>query len=677
MIESRNGLKWLAISVALVILLLPTAVRFSMAQLTPHFNITAIVNVVCPFKVSISGNTLYILPIIRNPDFTYSVNALVSGCPIQPMSGSFYIQNNHGSNLTQQAINYPPSSNTLSISNTIFSSSPSRYIAYARFTYNNFSNSTQLSFSTLAPAVLKISNLSVTSTLTQGSLLTISQDILNNGNLTASNIVLHTTITIPGSNSIIINSTIPNVTPNSQELFEFEINNATAVLGAYKVSEYLGYYDGSNMNTSSTSKTSYTVIAQPASGGQGGGGGGLSPTTIPSPPTSISSVSLISIPILSGVLGLLDMPSYLSMQNTGQYPVWVNISAPNNLSFGSLVISSKSTYLPPNQQLNVQIYVTKSSNALAGIYIVPINVTVSQHGSLPAQETLYNIISIETKTSLPQISTGSITISNNTVFGTLEITNPLSKAIYNSTAYIDIPTTAIRRIADIQLSGAISNITTSNNLLMMEWKVPQLQPNGSVNVYYSIKNVTDPSIFINPSTEFVVPSQTKSAVKVFDIHLPSIQPNGTSPVYISAIYTGQNPGNITLSLSAPYSIIISNQSQTFYVSPNSQINAGFNVTARGDTGTYILTLQVKGRGTNDTYQLPLVVFPTQSAVPLPNGIFAAIPKTVKNFLIYILTAVLVLAAASTAIRWRMHKSRYAPSRVRRLEYIKRQVERED
>lgn len=690
-----------------MVMILVTASTSSSAAVVSNKSVAASVSVVCSFSVSLSTlPTYYILPITYDPNFTYVTNALSHGCSLPDMNGSLYITPNPGSSkIFNKTLTYPPASDTIYVSNNIFPSKASNYTVHVSFSSNNFSNSTSAVMRVVEPALLKISNLSVSpSSPIQGSRLTLSQYISNNGNLAPTNIILHTNIT--GSNSVIsMSSSISNT-----GTYSITLSNATSASGNYTVSDYLTYYDGKNTNTSATFTTDYVVIKKPSS--EKGAGGAAAPP-VPTPPTTISSLSLTSVPVLSGITGRGTLSEYLGMKNSGTSSIWVNVSLPPSPISKLISITPKHAYVLPNESIIMQINVL-NINITPGTYTLPVNISVTRLGSRSINNTLYSIITVSNKSSAPYVSVRSITFHNydRSASGTLYVSNPTGKPIYNVTIYLSIPKAGLA-ISDISMegnktsmpgsifrfqppattrriaaevppaypistfSGTVSNGTGTYTL---EWNVPELPPNSTTPIYYTVDNITNPSVLTNPTVSMMVPTAPTKIFTVSNLNIPPLNTNGSGSIDVSGLYTGETPENITLFLSTPYSVLAQVNSYTLRAYPNSQINAKFNITSNAGPGTYLMGLSIYGYGINQSYQIPMVIPSSPNTSPSPSSEenpSPPLPKPIKNNVLYILLTATVVAVMALVVYKSASRSRYSPRRAHYLSDIKRQIERDD
>src|SRR5271157_5442798 len=106
----------------------------SQAQSTSSNTVQASVTVPCSFSVNlIAVDSEYALPLLSDVAFTYSVNSLGSGsCSLGSLSGTFSLSNSTNS-VYGTTLDYPPSTGSISVSNTLFSSVTSTYAATLTF----------------------------------------------------------------------------------------------------------------------------------------------------------------------------------------------------------------------------------------------------------------------------------------------------------------------------------------------------------------------------------------------------------------------------------------------------------------------------------------------------------------------------------------------------------------
>ncbi len=642
-------------------------------------NVIATVNVFCNFKVSVApSSSMYVLPLTSDINVGYSI-LQTNGCLITSMPGFLNVTNQINYLMSSNSVTYPPGNGTVSVPYMIFENiTHESYTAELALTYANFTNQSYSVFQIVQPAIMSLNGLFATSGIVENSQVTVYQNINRNGFLAPSNMLLHTTITGPGPTNLEMN--VPVASPG---LFSFNVGNASSHTGTYLIKENMTYFNGAVNAVTDTSEYNYTVVA-PSQSSSGGGGG----SALPRSPQNISSVYFTSIPVLSGMIVGASSVSQIGMANKGQYPVWVNLTAPAKSALGSVILSSASLYLQPHTALSVDIAYFINASAAPGSYVIPINVSVTPQGAvLPSKQKLFLMVTAKPKgPQSPQIITSFVLQNSTKATGYIQLVNNLNGSIYNATLEMRIPRSATK-FSSISLAGAPSRLFETNNSYVLSWNISNISK-GNNFVYYTISNVTNPQLILSPSTTFSVPSREQSLLTVFSISIPTFYVNTTENINIASFYTGIRENNITFTLASISGVRIANASQSFDTLPNTYVNPTFPIYKISKSGTYIFTLFISGDGINQSYSLPVVVVSSSGAngVKTSETLATTIPQAepqaainVKGYLAglpFFGVAIVVLSIV-LLVRRRNRSAHYRRERVKDLEELKEHIKRNE
>ena len=669
-----NNLKWEALSLISFMFIFMTATYANGTEI-----LTANVLVPCPFSVSIAtSNNLYILPLTTNITFQYTLSNSICSSYID--SGFLNVTNSRSVPIYSIPVKYQIMNGVIPIPYKPFPNTTSSYSATIAFSSNYFANQSSAAFEVVEPAILRIYNLSASPTISPGSILTISQNITNSGFLSPNNMVLHTEITGPKVLKDVVNTSV-----SSPGFISFTVNGVTSNLGAYHISENVSYYNGASNAISPNVSSAYTVASAASSTSTPSGPPAPSPSKVQEPITIISTALLSSIPLLTGAYAGFAAVSEIELTNMGSLPVWVNMSVPEITEFGSVSISQNSIYLLPSSNLSVQLFYKTNSNVTPGEYVVPINFSVSQIGHRSSSETLFPVLSITNMNDKPSATASSLTFqsASHIASGSIEVSNPYNRTVYNATVSVSIPTVALSNTSSFILSGAVSNITKTELAYVLNWFIPEMPGHASTYVYYYASNVIEPELLSSPETQVSIPSSAQSSLTIFQINIPTFYTGTESSINVSSFYTGQRPENVTYNLVSQPSMIVQNPFQVFRAMPNQEINTEFYVNGAKNPGTYLLTLYIQGTGINKTYSLPVLVLqkpapppPTTNSTPVSPVPLSAL--VLKPDIIYPISAAVAAVVVLTAILFRYRRpAGYDAQRVKRLQELKEHIGRSE
>ncbi len=666
--------------------------------------VVASVNVICPFSLTLTPTApFYVQP--QNIVISYNAVLLGSGCSaLTSVSGDMYVQNsvtNTVYDVESVAINTVTS--TPSTGNVVFNSvltynngafPQSSDVAELTLSSGTSSNSAFSSvFDVIQPANIIVDSLAANpQSATPGSSIGIDSDLVNNGGLAAINTVVNIAVTAPNSLIYTTNQAVGNISPTSNQIELITISgNVFTSTGTYLIQENASYYSTyssgntvyqSNIIYSSNYTTSVSIQNQNSGGG--GGGGGSAPVPPPLPPATIAQVSFASMPLFTDIIAGNSTLQQLGLQNTGNTPIWVNLSVPT-LSFGTIMLSSNSVYLLPYQTLSIGIFIQTNSNVVLGDYYIPISLSVSRSGtSQVSHGTTYIETSLHSPNPLVPTVTRSILLSNSSqnLTSTVQVYNPTNSTIYDALVTIRIPQSSVPAEDYLSYGGAFSSSTLENGTYVITWKIPSLQPGGSAILYYSINNVLDPQTLTDTPVSLSGYTQQASGTgfRIIDISAPTGYINSSASIRVSGIYTGPNATILTLVLIGPTGLYIDKPTQLVSVVPNGAAEATFQVGPFTSAGTQQFQLTVYGNLKNQTYLVPMIVLQqSQSSPPVPvQG-----TKTITIYGFYIgvsaiaILGLIVIGAVTWRIRNSLNRARYDSARAQRLMRMRERVSRDE
>lgn len=646
---------------------------------TSQQSITGTLTVPCVFSVNtISANAIYIQP--QNVVISYTLNALVS-CTTS-LSGNIQVYNSinnivfYTQSLTATNQGQNPTTNTLTINSLIFT--PGSYNAKVYFSGGGVSNFSTAQFQVVTNANIVVSNLVISpNPATAGSILSVTQNTLNDGGAASSNTVIHLTVTGPNGFSSGLTQSIASLASGQSETTYISAPSFTPSPGIYTMIANVSYDTSTGaLAYSNNVIVTYTVTPSTSTGGGSGTSGGIVQGNLPIPTTSIAQVLFPVMPLFTTVIQGNTTLSQLGVTNNGTSYVWVNFT-PQQLPFGYLSVSSSSLYIPPRQTTYIEISFKSGSRDPIGTYILPINVSVAVPGSKPALGSTYLALRIRNITESSPIPLRSTSLQNKSkdIFSQVQVYNPSNITIFDAIISTILPKIIAPDISKFLLSGAVNNITVTNGEYVLTWRIPVLQPHASTFLYYSVRNVSNPQVFIEPITTLTVPSAAQAPLRVFDMKIPTFYVNQPNQISITTLYIGSNVTNVTFDLSAPSSVSVLNPYQAYEAYPNGVISPKFNISGIPNPGTYLLQLSITGIK-NQSFTIPIIVLGQQ---PPPQVIQQN--TGIPSIYLYGALALIVLAVIVILIRRRggigINRVEYRPDRAQKLIRIREQMKRSE
>jgi len=655
--------------------------------------INASVGVTCPFSVTISPQSIYVQE--SGASIPYSIKTLTP-CTTSA-TGNLVVTNSLTSTVYDiipasfSNFGQAPTNGVFTIGPNVLEFGTSDLTFYEASL--NTSNSSTGQFQAIGVANLTMLSVSASPPSAQtNSQISVTVNVLNDGSLAANNIVLYTRISGPNGFIYFANTILSSLSPSQSETSSFSISGVAPSAGTYVVNENATYEtsftEGSNtitINSVSKNFTTSYVITAVSSGSSGGSGLNFLNTSLPEPQANIGSLIFTQMPVLTTIISGNSTITGLGLHNNGTTPIWVNITVPK-FNFGEISLSASSIYLLPRQTVEIEIYFYANQSAPTASYVLPVNYTVTSavisHSSpnIAFKGQFYTGLSI-VKPSFNPVFLRSTTLGpGGSLLTQYTVYNPSNIILLNTLLTTRIPASLVKN-GTIFLTGAMNNLTLSAGEYLLQWKIPSLQPHGTTFLTYSATNVSIPSYFYTPVTSLSVISTNYTALKIFDIRVPTFYVGKQGNISVSALYTGTNQSSITFILSPPLGITVQNQTRRFDAVPNTALNMTYKVNPINDGGTYIFELYVNGLHVNQSYLIPVVALFQSQLVPTTTAGQASqigligMNATESTFFVSI-TGILLFIIAMYIVYTRSTYARYDRDRSERLMRMKQRVKME-
>ncbi len=655
--------------------------------------ITGSVTVPCPFHLSIAPSSpVYVAPTQIKLDYSaYSLmnctTYLAQGNVIVTNSISGYVYNS--TRLSLVGIDTVPQNGVVAFpSNAQMAGTDNGLISLASSTDHNTS-STQ--FLVVTPANLTMSRFSASPNPAQpGAAMTFTSNIVNNGGLTASNVVVHIRITGPNSFSYMAASPVLSLSPGQYEIATIMLTGVSGAPGTYTALENASFNSSyifnsvtyTSPNLYSNNFTIQYSVRQKSPPPPPPSSGGVPPGVTPPPPASVGGVSLAQFPIYMNLFPGNVSLQYIGVANNRSYSQWVNFSPVQQPAFDSIVLSSNSILVAPFSTSYVTMATTISRDAAPGSYLESLNMTVSAPGQ-SSNTMLFYKVNVQQVPTAPALKS-TVVLLNNSRNALISYTaiNPTNSTYTNLLVTTAIPAIALSSTGTIEQIGSIPRSILLNSTYYLEWEINEMAPHSSessISAY--IQNVSRTSYVISPVTSFAqAPAPPlQSIFRLLVLNATPVTVNGTSLIKIEALYTGSSPTNITFNLAPPKEIIVNRTFASLRVQPNQQFGEYFSAGPISTAGTRFLTLYVNVSQQTLTYSIPIVVqLPQVSGGSVQLGIdlvhdeYRAIAIGAILFLIIFS----IVALAGRRISRSKARSFHIRRRFGRLQMIKRRLSAE-
>lgn len=391
--------------------------------------------------------------------------------------------------------------------------------------------------------------------------------------------------------------------PGQSEDMHLQIPQAGMLPGVYWISAYATYMQNGTVYKSNTGSIKYTVTNSTFANYAYN-------ITSKGEAQTIPGISVSDLPIYTQQPTGSSYTSTIVVKSDSTTPETLTFSVPKAYA-GLVTLSTNEVYLSSySSELINLLY--KDTNSTPNLFLVPITITEQ---SSKKSETLYTAFYGYKSGGMASVNR-YINLLNQTVLdAALEINNPESSAQSGIRVYSYFPQGLVHNISDIQTAGINSTVSYMPNQYRITWVPSTIPPGQSAYGYYTISNVTDPSLIFNATTVISELSQPSpySILQIENPVLPSMTVNSTNIINITAFYTGGRPQPVTFVVTAPQGIIVYDSVQNGTASPNQYISRVFGIKTGMRAGTYTMSLYISTAGANFTYTLPLIVSPAGSA----------------------------------------------------------------
>ncbi|MCL4389634.1 hypothetical protein M1397_03445 [Candidatus Marsarchaeota archaeon] len=604
-------------------------------------NITANVNVPCPFGVALNLQSTYVKSNFINTNYT--VKAL-EGCSISTATGNFtvsaqlsgkvvYAASVSSGPISQTPLTVPLSFNTVNLVN-------STYVGKLTLQAFGFSNTSSVLFTLLKGANVTIRNMSITpQSVNTGSPITIKADVYNDGQLSATNMTSN--ITINGPISASYTYSVPSLLPSQSENISIQIPNAGSSAGSYTAYMKIIYNSNGFYYNSNTRNATYTVTSPPTP---------PSPSPAPSPSsgpppisvTPVPGIAIQSIPAFVSATAGQGLTSQLTFSSSAlAQPTQITLSVPAN--FSSLItLSSRTLTLPPGGSITALITFKTTQSTLPGTYVIPLTINATPLGAADPTQTEYlTFVVYSTKNPLQIL--GQLYIQNSSALatGVIQVGNSGNSSIVNGTLVTMLPLLSASNSSSIVAYGLPNNITETQNGYQITWHISKLPAGQIIYAYYNVKNPNSVSLLLHAQNVFSVPSPAlpTAIFKSASLSAPTFYSNSTNHIETSVFYTGTNPTNVNFVLTGPSIADILNPFQFTSATPNQYLQKEFNISVGNYTGTLLFYLTIYNGQYNQTYQLPVVVLQKPPSAAILPSIIPSTRISFGNVIVWILAGI--------------------------------------
>lgn len=523
------------------------------------------------------------------------------------------------------------------------------------------------------PVNITVTNFTVPSTLGLNAPAVFFVSLQNSGGFASGNMTANLNVKGPSTSFNTTYFAAP-LSPFQNESLTISVVNASAFKGSYIATISASYIAKGSLQYTKSLSRSYTVInVQPQS------------NTNTSIPVHNSELSVSYVPLYTALISGTQSVSQIGIKNLLGSPESVNISVGSNYS-KLISLSTSSSYLQPNQALNIQILLkAQSSNASIATYNIPITFNVNPASGSPSILTQYITLTISNRTALQPRLLNDVIIANSTnSTGIIEVHSGSNQSINNATLVTTIPSNVTNNASSVKTYGLQANVSRVGGTYKMYWAIPYLPPAQVVYAYYKINNLADQQFPLHIQNLLLAPSilRATSILKVVNFSLPTFYTNSTNKITVSILYTGTSGQKVYFYLTAPPGINVYNATQITNATPNELLTKSFQIITNRNSGTIILNLYVNTQGANTTYSLPVVVLQNQSTVIPPTTTIRAtgsgISINTKDVIKYaeIIVAIILIVLLIYGVMVMLGRPRYKKARATELITIKEQIKRQ-
>lgn len=626
-------------------------------------SLTAGVNVECPFALTLGVHSVYTAT--QNQSANFSVYSKYN-CSITSISGNFSFLEPNGTAVYTLPIKNISITQEPTLYNITFNASSvpaGTYTAHIGLSFDNSTNSASNTVLVNKPANVSIAGFSTSSSLLLHGIQSFNVLLNNTGSFALANsIKVGITISGPAHTNIIEPSNY-SLSPSQTLNLTITTSNSTSAPGQYSATLNVTYT--ANKTIKSNYKTiQYTVIAPSTS------------APVPKPSILVPQFSLLSFPYIVSIITGESQTGIINIKNNANVTEYISIDVPASYS-DMLNLSATNLFIQPHQTVGLTALLRAPGGKPPGQYIIPLNIT-AKIGQTTASETQY--ITLEASphnTSMLQ----SIILLNNTnaATSTIRISNPTDSNLTNIVVKTLLPAIIVKNVSDINVYGLPYSISRINGSYVIGMQLSRLPGNSSTYAYFSLANITAPSLLSHISETMAVtsPALVSSLIKVVDINVPTFYAGVGNYISVTYMYTGTSPQQVSGELTGPADVVIRNSSQLNNATPNGVYTDNFEI-IQGSTGTTMLNLYIATRGANLSYSIPILVLAkpvtTTSTTTVPQEEFEITTKSAAEYSSLIIT-LLIITIVIIAVAKRSNKPKYDPERAEKLRRLRETIKR--
>ena len=339
--------------------------------------------------------------------------------------------------------------------------------------------------------------------------------------------------------------------------------------------------------------------------------------------------------------------SYLGLTDVRNVTASVRLVIPN-LTYGKLASSIRSFFLNGGTTEYVQFVFTPNPNATPGIYVIPIRIITEDPGVF-TNGTVNLVYDIEKKDS-SIVNYDMVEEMSN--FGknlavSLNLYNPTGKVINNTVMSLKFPSFS-GAVQDITFTGAQANETFSGGETSLQWLTPFIQPGHSVQLSYSVPNITDLPLLLAPPTSIAsTAGVTAPTFTLLNVLPTNLTLGENAIVTVVGLYQGRPQHGMTLQLSPLVGTVkVTNPIQLISNVLQSQIISTAFAVAPNVVGNTTLRVALKGQNINQTYYVPISVSPKPTALTQSVKIVAASISLIFDAVLTVALLILALQVAT-------------------------------
>ena len=530
---------------------------------------------------------------------------------------------------------------------------------YAQGQTSNGTVSVNSSMGTLSQANIIITSFLVGENVSAYSSLPLYINLTNDGQMASD--IIRLNILMSGAGNLNFSVPIEPLSPSQSESVTIYLINATQNIGKTYLGIDAGYILNHSLRYSNVQSANFTVSAP-----QTGNPNNISNYIVPLP-----ELTFVSVPLYTSLNAGKTLLSFMGLFNTGNEPEYVNISMNSNFT-RFLTLSTNGVYIGQNQTLDVDLLLRADPQATPGLYLIPINLTVSTASGFKKSQLEYLIFTIfDTARDYPTLSSQINLINHtNTALYTIGVNPPNGKDISYATLKTILAQGTAGNISQIKTYGLRNNITFENGTYAIKWSVGRVPQNQVSYAYYTVQKPANQQSLLQTKNIFFEMSQLKqqNIIRLINTIIPQFYTNSTNYISVQGFYTGTIAQTVTFTLVGPPGVRIYNASQKIDVVPNQFIYRSFRVDTGRNSGTLFLNLYINASGINATYTLPAVVLQSSIATTISQNL-----QILKYFLILIFLVILILTIY--ILKRRSGGAVYTPERVRGMIRIREQLKR--